>query len=185
MRNVDYRGLKEPWPLGHKIFDNYIMTTLSVTMKDGAVFNAAKDHSGASTDYKFTTVFRTKIIQILMFIESSVTMRVQEFGSIPALTNGLQLFFKPLGGSKVYFNEEPIKSNSDIARNLFNMRLDNFGSGNNILVAKLDFSQITDNGLRCNIGDEVGIEVFDDITVTGEIVNLIFTVQGLQYTSTT
>jgi hypothetical protein len=118
-----------------------------------------------------------RIAEWMIYIQDAKGFDVMSIGSNGTLTNGLIPQF-----NGVDILEYPIKTNSDIAGVAYDMRLDTFGNADDILVAKLDFTNAGQH-IRLTDTDILSVLVHDDLT---SISNMYIRCAGyIEYDATT
>ena len=143
---------------------------ISEFLKEGVNISLAANLVNG-TVYKFTSPvgYTSYITRMLITIRDDGTLVPDKFGTINALTNGFEIYYKTTsGGSKIYLgatNDRPIKNNGDIDAICFDANLhETSGAGGDELeVFRYTFSKsgtplkLLDTGLIAweSLGDDV------------------------------
>lgn len=107
--------------------------------------NANGDYSSIATDFKITTAsnISSLLIQMLsIHIRDTAALSADEYGNIAALTNGVSVgIYNPAGSIVMDLMDNiPVKSNAGWSRGAFNIRADDFGSGDNFIAVQWHFA---------------------------------------------
>jgi hypothetical protein len=135
----------------------------------GATFNMNGDYSAAPTDFWIQPPSNEAyyLTRFQFQISISSTPSRLEYGSIPALTNGI-LVFEEFNGNRHTINpgELPIKDNTDIILLSGSPRKSDFGGVNDIYVFDFELGETQFEGLQLNgsTNDKFGLTLNDDLT---------------------
>lgn len=132
---------------------------------DDVTFNLNQDYSLGSVDARYVaTADNTKITRLIVYIEDGGNWRNSWYGGLgSALTNGIKIYYKQSGGSKIYINPDiPVKSSGSYSSLMYDVTFLSFGAGDDALTCRFTFSKATP--LSLDNGGEIGIELFDNLS---------------------
>jgi len=152
------------------------------TVGDGSgTKNANGDYSSVAQDFKITTQpnISSNLIQALnIHIRDGSALSANEYGNVAALTNGVSVKIHNASNVAVIDLTDgiPVKSNAGWSRGAFNMRADDFGSGDNFISAQWHFndpgswmSLPTGYSLRVHLNDNLSGLIDHYFFVTGHV----------------
>lgn len=151
-------------------------TYVNEPLKNMGLFNAIGDYSVTPTDFIYTVTQETNISRLIVFIEDQGTsFRQDRYGSLgAALIVGIKVFYD-IGAGRVYINNDiPIKTNGLWASLGYDVFLQEYGSGDKSLTARITFQK---SGVFINLPTAgiIGVELNDSFL---GLVNHFFQVQG-------
>jgi len=162
------------------IFSRYLDTDGDGTgTKDSAV-----NHSGAKEEYKIVPPSGTRlaIARLIVSVADGANPSADVYGNLAgALTNGIDVKTKNASGDLVDLCDGvPVKANSDWSRMCYDMQVQNFGSGDDIVQVRWTFAKsgrsvIVDG----TAGEYFSVDINDNLAALS---SQFFMVQGVTYT---
>ena len=151
-------------------------------LKNGAQYNMGATNYATPTDFIFTAFRRIEIRTMTLFMQDANKMEYQKFGSIPALTNGMRVWYKKTStDDKIYLDAGiPIKTTGNFASLSNRIDIKEKGTGDNAVQGSWDFKEQFGDNLLLEKGGVIGITLNDDLS-TGDLSIMTIFVKGFYY----
>jgi len=146
-------------------------------ISDSDNINANKDYSVTPAEFEITApsgYMRLVITRMILFIEDSGTATTEEYGSGPAITNGIELFLEKNGEETDLMAGMDVKTNGQWKQKCYDITLDAWGNGNKVVSGRWTFAK---SGTKITLrgADRLVIRCSDDLT---HLINHTFLFQG-------
>lgn len=103
--------------------------------------------------------------RMMFFLTDAGNFAVDDYGTLPALTNGVELFVEDSEGTQILdlLSGSPIMTNGGWSSRCYDVRYDSFGTGDNALSARWTFSR-SGVPLQLDEGSKLVMRVSDNLS---------------------